>query len=140
MAKLAPYVAISTAVGQKVKVKAKIAIIWKTVGRGVIATFDDYQVNLGGTIDILGYNGDLIIDLQLTDQDFDAPSGPCILRLNDHTDHNARYKANSKAMTVMAELGGYEQNISILRVNNGTQTECKLFGKVNQTVHLDPGS
>jgi hypothetical protein len=138
MATIAPYVATSTVGGQKVEVKAKTTIIWLTVGRGAIVSYSPFEVAVAGKIKILGYEGDLKIHLQLTDKDEAITSGPCSLRLNQYTDSQATYTANGKALTVAAVLGGVSQNISIMQANDGAQTECKLFGKVNQTVHLAP--
>ena len=138
MATITPYVATSTVSGQKVEVKAKTTIIWLTVGRGEIVSYSPFEVRLAGKIKILGYEGDLRIYLQLTDEDKAITSGPCILSLNDYTDPQATYTADGKALTVAAVLGGVSQNITIMQANDGAQTECKLFGKVNQTVHLAP--
>lgn len=137
MAKLANYVANGTYVGQSVDVKAK-KFVWVKVGQGTVKTFSDHEVNIAGKISILGYNGDLNIHLQLSDQDSTAATGPCMLQLNTHIDKKARYEAKNGALTVYAVLGGKNQNISVLPCNNGQQTECKLFGHINETVHLDP--
>jgi len=105
-----------------------------------VKNYSDHEVGIAGKISILGYSGDLNIHLQLTDKNSAAASGPCILQLNTHTDENAKYETTKNMLTVYAVLGGKEQNISILQCNNGEQTECKLFGHVNETVHLDPTS
>jgi len=137
MASIVDYVADGTYIGQKVEVKAK-KFVWVKVGQGTVSNYSDHEVGIGGKISILGYNGDLIIQLNLTDQDRAADSGPCTLKLNTLFDENATYEATRDMLTVYAVLGGEKQNISILRCNNGEQTECKLFGHINQVVHLDP--
>ncbi len=137
MAIITNYVANGTYVGQTVEVKAK-KVVWVKVGQGKVKTFSDHEVNIAGKISILGYSGDLNIHLLLSDQDPTAINGPCLLQLNTHIDNQARYEAKNGALTVYAVLGGKNQNISILPSNNGRQTECKLFGHVNETVHLDP--
>lgn len=139
MAKIADYVANGTYAGQQVDVKAK-KFVWVNVGNGAVKTFSDHEVEIAGKISILGYNGDLNIRLQLSDQNSSSAKGPCVLQLNTHTDENAKYETKKEMLTVYAVLGGKEQNISILPCNNGEQTECKLFGHVNETVHLDPSS
>ena len=139
MASITVFVANGTHKGQKIDVKAK-KFVWVNVGQGTIKTYSDYEVEIDGKISILGYNGDLNIHLQLTDQSPTVPKGPCVLQLNTYVDENAKYETTKGMLTVYATLGGKEQNISILQCNNGEQTECKLFGHVNQTVHLDPSS
>ena len=137
MATIQPYVAKGTQVNQKIEVKAK-KVVWITAGRGIVSAISDYVVAVDGKISILGYNGDLNIHLRLTDENASATSGPCVLQLNTLTDENATYKVGHDTLTVYAVLGGEKQNISILRCNKDEQTECKLFGHVNETVHLDP--
>ncbi len=137
MATITPYVAKGTRAGQNVNVKAK-KVVWIKVGQGSVAKMSDYEVAIAGKISILGYNGDLNIHLNLLDEQPGATSGPARLKLNSHLDENATYKSNGKDLTVFAVLGGKKQNITILPANNGTQTECKLFGHVDQTVHLEP--
>ncbi len=137
MANIVDYVADGAYVGQAIEVKAK-KFVWVKVGQGTIKALSDYEVSIDGKISILGYTGDLNIKLNLTDQDPAASKGPCVLQLNTHIDENANYKTEKSALTVYAVLGGEQQNISISQCNNGEQTECKLFGHVNQLVHLDP--
>ena len=139
MASIANYVANRTFEGQQIDVKVK-KFVWVKAGQGTVKTNSDHEVGIAGKISILGYSGDLNIHLQLPDKDSTAVNGPCILQLNTHIDENAKYEATKDMLTVYAVLGGVEQNISILQCNNGEQTECKLFGHVNQTVHLDPTS
>jgi hypothetical protein len=133
------YVADGTKVGQTVEVKAK-KFVWVKVGQGTVSAVSDHEVAIQGEISILGYSGDLNIHLNLTNQDPDASTGPCALQLNTLVDEDATYKNTSETLTVYAVLGGEKQNISILKCNNGEQTECKLFGHVNQVVHLDPAN
>ena len=137
MANIVDYVADGAYVGQAIEVKAK-KFVWVKVGQGTIKALSDYEVSIDGKISILGYTGDLNIKLNLTDQDPAASKGPCVLQLNTHIDENANYEAAKNGLTVYAVLGGEQQNISISQCNNGEQTECKLFGHVNQLVHLDP--
>ena len=137
MARIVDYVADNVFAGQEVEVKAK-KFVWVKVGQGAVSAISDNEVGIEGQISILGYNGELAIQLHLPDTDPAAQNGPCMLRLNAHRDENARYEAANGQLTVYAVLGGKEQNISILPCNNGEQTECKLFGHVNQVVHLDP--
>ena len=137
MANIVDYVADGANVGQTIEVKAK-KFVWVKVGQGTIASLSDREVGIKGKISILGYSGDLNIKLNLTDQDPAASKGPCVLQLNTNIDENANYEAAQNVLTVYAVLGGKQQNISILQCNNGEQTECKLFGHVNQLVHLDP--
>ncbi|NCF66871.1 MAG: hypothetical protein GWP61_12915 [Chloroflexi bacterium] len=139
MARIMDYVADGTYVGQTVEVKAK-KFVWVKVGEGTVTAVSDHEVAVKGKISILGYSGDLNIHLTLQDQDAAASTGPCVLQLNTLVDEDARYESNGGMMTVYAVLGGEEQNISILKCNNGEQTECKLFGHVNQVVHLDPAN
>lgn len=139
MANIVDYVANGTFADQQIDVKAK-KFVWVKVGQGAVTTISDHEVGIAGKISILGYSGDLNIHLQLTDQNPTADKGPCILQLNSYIDESARYEATKSALTVYAVLGEAEQNISILQCNNGEQTECKLFGHVNETVHLDPSS
>ena len=86
----------------------------------------------------MGHAGDLTIHLKLLDQDPTARSGPACLQLNSLTDEKAKYRASKDKLTIFAVLGGKKQNISILQANNGTQTECQLFGHINERVHLEP--
>ncbi|MDX1416450.1 MAG: hypothetical protein R3293_19780 [Candidatus Promineifilaceae bacterium] len=139
MARVTNYVADGTFVGQQFEVKAK-KFVWVKVGQGAVSKLSEHEVAIAGKISILGYSGDLNIHMQLTDQDITSAKGPCILQLNTHIDENARYEAAHDSLTIFATLGGKEQNIAVLQCNNGEQTECKLFGHVNQTVHLDPSS
>jgi hypothetical protein len=137
MANIVDYVADGAYAGQTIEVKAK-KFVWVNVGQGTVATLSDHEVDVQGQISILGYTGDLNIRLNLTDEDPAASKGPCVLQLNTLLDENAKYEAAKGMLTVYATLGGKEQNISILKCNNGEQTECKLFGHINETVHLDP--
>lgn len=137
MANIVDYVADGTHVGQTVELKAK-KFVWVKAGEGSVAALSAHEVSVAGKISILGYSGDLNIKLSLTDEDPAASKGPCVLQLNSFTDENAKYEAKNGMLTVYAVLGDAEQNISILKCNNGEQTECKLFGHVNQVVHLDP--
>ena len=139
MAVISQYVAKGTYAGQKVVVKAK-KFIWIPVGQGMIKSYSEFDVDIAGTLSFLGYNGDLNIQLELLDKDPAAPSGSCALQLNSHRDPAAGYVANNGELKVTAVLSGKKQIISILRSDNGTQTECKLVGHVNQTVHLDPAT
>lgn len=138
MATIPPFVAKNTRVNQSQSVKAK-KFVWVPVGTGKVTQFSDHEVAIDGQISILGYSGNMNIYLQLTDNDPAAKSGSCILRLNKHEDSSAKYKVDGRVLTVYAVLSGHKQNISISPCNDGTQTECKLFGdKVNETVHLEP--
>lgn len=137
MANIVDYVANGAYAGQTVEVKAK-KFVWVKVGQGTVTVLSDHEVSIEGQISILGYSGDLNIKLNLTDQDSTARKGPCVLQLNSHVDENANYEAARNSLTVYAVLGGKQQNITILQCNDGEQTECKLFGHVNQVVHLDP--
>ena len=138
MATIPPFVATNAHVGQKQTVKTK-KFVWIPVGSGTVTEFSEYQVTLEGKIDVVIYKGDLTICMKLTDNDPQATTGSCILQLNSLTDEQARYEVKNNALTIHAVLKDVKQNITINRVNNGTQTAVKLFGKVNETVHLDPG-
>ncbi|MCA9874028.1 MAG: hypothetical protein KC441_10240 [Anaerolineales bacterium] len=138
MAALSQFVADNTHVGQVVAVKAK-KFVWVTVGQGEVKSYSDFDVDIAGKINVLGYNGDLKIRLELLDKDLTAASGVCSLQLNTHKDEAAVYQANNGALTVTAVFGDKKQGISIRPCNNGAQTECVLSGHVSQTVHLDPG-
>ena len=137
MANIIDYVADNAFAGQEIEVKAK-KFVWVKVGQGKVSVLSDHEVTINGQISILGYSGDLTIRLNLTDEDPAATEGPCVLQINTLVDENAKYEAAKNMLTVHAVLGGKEQNISILKCNNGEQTECKLFGHINQVVHLDP--
>lgn len=137
MATIPTFLAKNTAVGQKQTVKAK-KFVWIPVGDGVISACSDYEIGIEGKINVVIYSGPLNIHLKLTDENPAATTGSCILQLNTHTDENATYQAKGDVLTVAAVLGGQQQNISITPCDRGTQTECKLFGKVNETVHLEP--
>jgi hypothetical protein len=137
MATIPPYVARETFLGQKQVLKAR-KVVWFEAGRGKVTAFSDSEVGITGKISILTYTGDLVIRLALTDNDPAAKKGSCRLQLNSHIDEQARYEANGRALTVYAVLSDKRQNIAISRCNDGQQTECRLFGHINQTVHLDP--
>ncbi len=137
MATIPTFLAKGTAVGQKQTVKTK-KFVWIPVGDGVVSTYSDYEIGVEGQINVVIYSGPLNIHLKLTDENPSATTGSCILKLNTHMDENATYQANGKVLTVAAMLRGQKQNISITPCNGGTQTECKLFGRVNETVHLEP--
>lgn len=137
MATITPFIAKNSQVGQNLEVKAK-KVVWVKVGGGKVVTLDDQQVEIAGKISILGYNGDLNIHLTLTDQNANGKEGPGILQLNSHIDENAKYVVKGHELILYATLGGKEQNIGISPCNNGTQTECRLFGHISETVHLDP--
>ncbi len=137
MATIPPYVARDTVLGQKQVLKAR-KVVWFEAGRGKVTAFSEHEVGVTGKISVLGYSGDLIIRLALTDNDPAALEGSCLLQLNKHIDEQARYTANSRELTVYALLSDKRQNIAISRCNDGQQTECRLFGHINQTVHLDP--
>ena len=137
MAALTQFVADGTYIGQRQTVKAK-KFVWVSVGSGTVEKFSDDEVYVAGNINILGYCGDMNIYLKLTDNAPSAKSGSCILKLNSHEDANATYKVNETGLTVFATLGSYKQNITISPCDGGSQTECKLSGRVNETVHLEP--
>lgn len=137
MATIPSFVAKNTHLGQQQTVKAK-KMVWIPVGSGEVTQFTDHEVTIAGQISILGYSGNMNIYLKLLDEDPAATSGPCILRLNAHEDSQAVYKVNKNTLTVQAILGKYKQAITISPCDGGTQTECKLTGRVNETVHLEP--
>ena len=137
MATITQFVADGTHVGQKQTVKAK-KFVWVPVGSGTVEKFSDEEVYIAGNISILGYTGDMNIYLKLTDNNPSSNDGSCLLKLNTHEDSNASYKVNGAGLTVYATLGGHQQNITISPSDGGTQTECKLSGRVNETVHLEP--
>lgn len=137
MAVIPHYVAKGTRAGQAVTVKAR-KFIWIPVGQGTVQSFSDYDVKVAGTINILGFNGVLDINLQLLDREPAATAGPCILHLNSHVDENATYQARNGALTVTANFGTKRQSITILPRDNGRSTECQLSGYVSETVQLEP--
>lgn len=137
MGTITPYVAKGVHIGQKIDVKVK-KVVWLKVGQGTVKILSDKEVNIAGKIKVLGYDGDLNIHLKLDGQGPTADRGNCCLQLNSHTDEEARYRSTSKALSVYAVLGGKKQNIIIRRIEKDTQTECELFGHINETVHLDP--
>ncbi len=137
MATITPFVAKNSFVGQKQEVKIK-KFVWVKVGDGSVAELDEHQVKIAGKISVLGYTGDLNIHLTLSDEDADATEGPATLQLNSHLDENAKYVVKGHELIVYADLSGVKQNIAISPCNNGTQTECRLFGEHSITVHLDP--
>lgn len=137
MATIMPYVAKGTFIGQKIDVKVK-KFVWLKVGQGAVEILSDNEVNIAGKIKFMGYDGDLNIHLKLDGEDPTAAKGNCCLQLNSHTDENAHYKRTKSTFTVYAMLGGKKQNINIRRIEKDTQTECELFGHINETVHLDP--
>ena len=137
MAIVPNYIARGTTVGQKQTVKTK-KMVWIPVGDGTVSACSDYEIGVEGKINVVIYSGPLNIQLKLTDENPTAQTGSCVLQLNSYTDESATYQANGTVITVAAILGGQKQNISISPCNGGAQTECKLFGKVNETVHLEP--
>lgn len=137
MANILDYVANNAYAGQPVEVKAK-KFVWVKVGQGTVSALTEQEVTLDGQISILGYMGNLTIQLNLNDGKGGPPDDSCRLQLNKYVDEQARYEAADGSLTVYAILGDKEQNITIQPCNNGEQTECKLFGHVNQVVHLDP--
>jgi hypothetical protein len=137
MATITPYIAKGTTVGQKIGVKVH-KFAWFKVGNGAVEILSDQEVKIGGKIKFMGYDGDLTIHLKLDGEDSTAVQGQCCLQLNSHKDEGAKYLASNKMLTIHAVLGGRKQSINIQRVEKGTQTECKLFGHINETVHLDP--
>lgn len=137
MANIKQFVADGTFVGQKQTVKAK-KFVWVPVGSGTVEKFSDDEVSVAGNINILGYSGDLNIYLKLTDSNLAATSGSCLLKLNKYEDAKATYQVNGPGLEVSSVLGGHKQNITISPSDGRTQTECKLSGKVNETVHLEP--
>jgi len=137
MTTITPYIAKGTSVGQKIRVKVK-KMVWFKVGQGTVEILSSQEVKIGGKIKFLGYDGDLTIHLKLDGSEPTAVQGPCCLQLNSHVDEKAKFLASSKMLTVHAVLGGKKQSINILPVEKGTQTECELFGHINETVHLDP--
>jgi hypothetical protein len=139
MATITPFIAKGSYVGQVQEVKTK-KFVWVKVGEGKVEVLDDHEVKITGQISILGYTGDLNIHFTLTDQNADAAGGIGMLQLNSHVDENAKYAVKGNELILYAVLDGKQQNIGISPCNNGTQTECRLFGHVNQTVHLDPAN
>jgi hypothetical protein len=137
VATITPFVAKGSYVGQKQEVKVK-KFVWVKVGDGVVSELDAYQVKITGKISVLGYTGDLNIDLILSDEDADITEGSATLQLNSHLDENAKYAVKGHELVVYANLSGVNQNIAISPCNNGSQTECRLFGEHTITVHLDP--
>jgi hypothetical protein len=137
MTTITPYIANGSFVGQKIDVNVK-KMVWFKVGQGTVEVLTDQEVKIGGKIKFMGYDGDLTIHLKLDHGDSTAVQGKCRLQLNSHVDEGAKYLTTSKMLTVHAVLGGRKQSINIRRVEKGTQTECELFGHINETVHLDP--
>ncbi|MCP4362785.1 MAG: hypothetical protein GY796_32670 [Chloroflexi bacterium] len=136
MAIMTNYLARGTAVGQKQTVKTK-KFVWIPVGEGEVVACSNSEIGVKGKIDVVIYRGDLNIHLKLLDENSSASMGKCTLRLNSHQDENAQYQTKGHVLTVTAVLGGKQQNISISPCNGGSQTECKLFGWINETVHLE---
>lgn len=137
MAIITPFIATNAFVGQPLKVKAR-KVIWVPVGQGELAAVSEEEVAVAGQISILGYSGVLNIRLQLADNDPYMQEGLCLLQLNSYIDDHATYLVKGPELVVQAVLSGKKQNIAVSPCNNGTQTSCRLYGHINQTVHLDP--
>ena len=137
MTTIQSFVAKNAKVGQRQTLKAH-EVVWVTVGHGSVTSLSDYNVGIGGKVEVLGYHGDLIIDLTLNDEDPKAQKGPCTLKLNTLVDKKATYQVKGHELRVSAVLDGNKQEVDISPCNHGQQTQCVLSGKIHITVHLEP--
>ncbi len=137
MATLYPYISEGAHAGQKVQLKAH-KFVWVPGGEGAVATLSLFDVDIDGRVQVVVYNGNLRIHLQLLDQDPEAVSGPCMLQLNAHVDEKASYQVEDSALTVSAAIADKKATVSLSRCNDGEQTECKVTGFLDITVHLEP--
>ena len=137
MATLYPYISEGAHAGQKAQLKAH-KFVWIPVGKGTVAALSDFEVDIDGRVQLVVYNGDLRIRLQLLDEDPEAVSGPCILQLNAHVDDKASYQVDDGALTVSAAIADKQATVSLSRCDDGEQTECIMTGYLDITVHLEP--
>ena len=137
MATLYPYISEGAHAGQKAQLKAH-KFVWIPVGEGTVAALSDFEVDIAGQLQLVVYNGDLRIHLQLLDEDPEAVSGPCMLQLNAHVDDKASYQVDDGALTVSAAIADKKATVSLSRCDGGEQTECKMTGFLDITVHLEP--
>lgn len=136
MASLYPFIAEDAHPGQKVDLKIR-KFIWKSVGRGDVLALSDYEVNIAGRLSIIVYSGDLNIHLQLLDMDDIAIQGPCVLRINSHTDEQAKYRVEKGELAVSADFGGKTAGIRLARDYDGKMTRCDLTGFFAVSAYLE---
>lgn len=137
MATLAPYFAIGTTTGSKESIWVKI-LGYQNVGSGSFEAFSDFAADFKGRISTIFYKGDLDLQMELTDHDPAATSGPATVTINGVTDAGAKYSTASGTLTVKATFDGEAQDMMIRRISGGGETEINLKGAQNRSIHLQP--
>ena len=137
MAIIAPYISQGVQAGQSADLKIHI-VRWFKVGHGRLEALSEFGLEIGGSIDLPVYHGDLHILIALLDQDVAATSGPCNLQLNASGDEKATYVADEVALTISAQIDGGDVQISLSRFNQDNMTECSVSGAIDVTVYIEP--
>jgi hypothetical protein len=137
MANIFPYISEDLTSGQSVDLKLHM-IRWRTVGHGRLKTVSDFELEIGGRVDLSIYQGDIQVQILLLDRDEKSNSGPCSLQLNEYRDDKATYNANGDFLTIAAVIGGADVKIKLSRFGRDNMTECTVSGALDLTVYVEP--
>jgi hypothetical protein len=132
MATLPPFFAKGTAKGLNVDIRSS----GFDVGDGTYDQFSDFMAALSGSIDFLGNHSTFKLNLQLTDQNPGAQSGPAKITFGTSADANARYTVNGAVLHIDARFGGKAETIEIKPISGGKVTQVAFAGEQNRTVKL----
>lgn len=146
MATIPPYFAKGTHAGQHEAIWA-ITPITANVGSGQVVKFDDYNCSFNGRIDVLvpSIHTDLTMDLELTDHNPVAQSGPAKINLKSNVisgeDSEAHYQVVGSSLVVNCAFGGGKQTITVYPITVSawfTQHEETELDLGDNKIHLSP--
>lgn len=132
-----PYISENLHSGQSVDLKLHM-IRWLKVGHGQLKTVSDYELEIGGRVDLAIYQGDIQVQIQLLDRHDESSSGPCSLQVNEFSDDKASYTADGSVLTIAAVIGDTDVKIKLSRFEHDNLTECIVSGALDLTVHVEP--
>ena len=139
MAIIATYISEGMRAGQPLVLKLH-EIFWRTAGHGQVNGLSDFEIEVGGRVELAIYRGDLRIRVALLDRDEAAVTGPCSLQLNSAVDDEASYRTHNGGMTITARMNGKEVQIRLSRFKGDNMTECKVSGLLDLTAYIEPAA
>jgi hypothetical protein len=136
VATIRPYISQGAQASQQVELKIH-EVFWRTVGHGSANVPSEFEITIGGSVELLVFHGDLQIHIALLDQDEAAMEGPCLLEINTLLDENARYRIQGDALAISAMFEGKDMRVELSRSKQNDMTKCKLSGHLNLTVYVE---
>ncbi len=116
------------------------------IGSGQIVAFSAFLCLFVGRIEHWTSPGDLKIEMNLTDQDPAAQSGPVEVSLTFKetvlVDKNAKYHIDTSRLVLACTFSGKQQQITIYPISTwgktNNETEIDLTGAYSAGIHLAP--